>query len=154
MSQSPITQNKMTNSKQVIFELTDLKIIEVKGGDVLHAMKSSDSGFYGFEEAYFSLIDKNYVKAWKKHKKMTLNLIVPIGSIKFVLFNDKLSKFEIIEIGEKNYKRLTIKPNVWFGFKGIGQNKNLLLNLSNILHNPEETEILPIDSLNFNWSIN
>ncbi len=144
----------MNSSNQVLFELTDLKIIEVQGGDVLHAMKSSDSGFYGFEEAYFSFIDKNYIKAWKKHKEMTLNLIVPIGSIKFVLLNDKMSKFDIIEIGENNYKRLTIKPNVWFGFKGVGQNKNLLLNLSNIIHNPEETEILPIDSFDFNWSIN
>ena len=33
----------------------------------------------GFEEAYFSLIDKDAVKAWKRHKTMTLNLVVPLG---------------------------------------------------------------------------
>ena len=65
--------------------LTPLKIIPVPGGDVLHAMKYSDKGFTGFGEAYFSTIEPGIIKAWKRHRKMTLNLIVPFGAIRFTV---------------------------------------------------------------------
>ena len=56
--------------------LTPLKVINVLEGDVLHGMKCSDTGYSGFGEAYFSTIEPGMVKAWKRHHKMTLNLIV------------------------------------------------------------------------------
>ena len=49
--------------------LTPLKVIDVPGGDVLHGMKSSDSGYLDFGEAYFSEVEPGAVKAWKRHKK-------------------------------------------------------------------------------------
>ena len=69
--------------------LTKNKIISVDGGNVLHGLKSTDVGYDGFGEAYFSLVDKDYIKAWKRHKEMRLNLVVPIGRIRFVLFDDR-----------------------------------------------------------------
>ena len=39
--------------------VTPLSIINTKGGDVLHAMKSIDQGYLGFGEAYFSKADSN-----------------------------------------------------------------------------------------------
>ena len=41
----------------VIF--TPLSIIDTEGGDVLHAMKSGDPGFFGFGESYFSTIESD-----------------------------------------------------------------------------------------------
>ncbi|MFW5625378.1 MAG: dTDP-4-dehydrorhamnose 3,5-epimerase, partial [Campylobacter hyointestinalis] len=61
--------------------LTPLKQIYNPKGNIFHAMKNSDIGYLGFGEAYFSTIDQNKIKGWKKHTKMTLNLIVPIGEI-------------------------------------------------------------------------
>ena len=52
-------------------------------------MKETSAGYAGFGEAYFSQVDKGAIKAWKRHKKMTLNLLVPVGEIKFVLFDDR-----------------------------------------------------------------
>ena len=69
-----------------LYTLTPLRIIGVKGGDVLHAMKDTDDGFSGFGEAYFSSIEKGCIKGWKKHTNMTLNIVVPVGVIKFVFF--------------------------------------------------------------------
>ena len=69
--------------------LSPLKIIENPLGNVFHGMKSSDSGYSGFNEAYFSTINYNQVKPWKKHLKMTLNLIVPVGEIRFVLYDER-----------------------------------------------------------------
>ena len=67
--------------------LSPLKIIENPLGNIFHVMKSSDLGFMGFNEAYFSTINYNQIKPWKKHLKMTLNLIVPVGEIRFVLYD-------------------------------------------------------------------
>ena len=36
--------------------VTPLQQIEAEGGDVLHGMKQSDSGYTGFGEAYFSWV--------------------------------------------------------------------------------------------------
>ena len=67
--------------------VTPLKRISVTGGDVLHAMKKSDPGYVDFGEAYFSLVEFGTIKAWKRHLQMTLNLVVPIGEVQFVLMD-------------------------------------------------------------------
>ena len=61
--------------------LTPLRRIENPKGDIFHAMKASDTGFSGFGEAYFSTVNKSDIKGWKKHTKMTLNLIVVMGEV-------------------------------------------------------------------------
>ena len=73
----------------MVFLITPLKIIQVPGGDVSHAMKISDPGFAGFGEVYFSNIEPGVVKAWKRHRQMTLNLVVSVGAIRFVMFDDR-----------------------------------------------------------------
>ena len=67
---------------------SSLSIIDTNGGDVMHAMKKSDEGYSGFGEAYFSKIEPASIKGWKRHTNMVLNLIVPIGSVRFVLYDD------------------------------------------------------------------
>ena len=141
--------NKVTINEIIA---TPLRRIPVSGGDVLHAMKKSDNGFTGFGESYFSQIESNVVKAWKKHLKMTLNLIVPIGRVRFVFMdNDGLFREEII--GDGNYARLTVPPGIWFGFKGDYENTSLILNIANIEHSPEEIERKDISKIKYNWSI-
>ncbi len=127
-----------------------LNIIKVPGGDVYHGLKKSDLEFNGFGEAYFSSIYYKEVKAWKKHKRMTMNLIVPVGQVKFV-FKNEANLFTEYIIGENNYGRITVSPNVWFGFQGVSKNKSLILNLSNIIHSPEESEKVNMIDINYNW---
>jgi dTDP-4-dehydrorhamnose 3,5-epimerase len=129
--------------------VTPLKIIATIGGDVLHAIKSSDSGFMGFGEAYFSMIGHNQVKAWKLHTKMTMNLVVPVGSVDFVFFDSK--NFKTVRAGKDSYVRITVAPNIWFGFKGVGHENSLILNLANIEHDSIESKRLPIGDIQFNW---
>ena len=69
--------------------LTPLNIIPTPGGDILHALKRTEKSFTEFGEAYFSEIECMKIKAWKRHNKMTLNLIVPIGIIRFVVYDDR-----------------------------------------------------------------
>ena len=79
--------------------ITHLKRIHVSNGDVLHGMKKTDDGYTDFGEIYFSYILKNKIKAWKIHKKMTLNLTCIKGKIKIVLYiNPQKMKFLLIAL--------------------------------------------------------
>lgn len=139
---------------QVILDavlVTLLPRIPTAGGDVMHAMKQSDAGFTGFGEAYFSWLEAGAVKAWKRHSRMTMNLVVPVGRIRFVFFSEAYNVFRVEEIGTDRYVRLTVPPGIWFGFQGLEQTQNLLLNLSSIPHDPSEAERRNIDEINFDW---
>jgi dTDP-4-dehydrorhamnose 3,5-epimerase len=136
------------NVHQIV--VTPLKRLPVIGGDVLHGMRRTDPGFVGFGEAYFSMIDQGAVKAWKRHLRMTLNFLVPIGSVQFV-FIDNVGSIRKEVVGLDRYVRLTIPPGIWFGFKGLFEPYSLLLNLADIPHDPVEIERRAIDEFVFDW---
>lgn len=134
--------------------LTPLSIIKTPNGNVLHAMKKNDHGFNGFGEAYFSEIEPQAIKAWKRHKEMTLNLIVPTGAIRFVLLDDRINeegKIWQTVLSKDNYQRLTIPPMVWVGFQGVSNGNSMLLNIANITHSSDEVNVKDIKEINFNW---
>ena len=129
---------------------TSLERISLKGGDVLHAMKCTDPGFVDFGEAYFSLIDIDAIKAWKRHLRMTLNIMVPLGAVQFVFFDDQgLMREEVI--GLDRYVRLTIPPGIWFGFRGLVAPYSLLMNIADIPHDPAEIERKELGAFKFQW---
>ncbi len=117
----------------------------------MHILKKKELKKWNFKEAYFSKIKFNKIKAWKFHLKMTLNLVVPIGSVKFVFYSEKNKQFRTVKIGEKKYLRLTVPPKIWFGFKGIGRHESVILNLSNIEHNSKEILRLHKNKIKYNW---
>jgi dTDP-4-dehydrorhamnose 3,5-epimerase len=128
--------------------------IETIGGDVLHAMKQGDVGYAGFGEAYFSLVSHGAVKAWKRHTRMTLNLVVPVGQVRFVFYivdSVGVEKFRVEEIGQDCYARITVPPGIWFGFKGLSSPQSLVLNIASIPHDPNEVERLPVSNINYIW---
>jgi len=136
--------------------LTPLKQIVHPKGTVLHAMKKTDEGYAGFGEAYFSTVSCGEIKGWKMHTRMILNLVVPLGEIQFVIFDERSSssakgEFLSVTLSEHNYQRLTVPPGLWVGFKGIGENQNMLLNLASIEHDPLEAKKLALDYFNFDW---
>jgi len=130
--------------------LTPLKQVHHPKGDIFHAMKKSDVGFDGFGEAYFSTITQDDVKGWKKHTKMTLNLVVPVGEIEFVVYNDESRKFFSVKLSQNNYQRLTVKPNNWMAFKGLDKH-NILLNLASIEHDPSEALSIELNEIKYEW---
>jgi dTDP-4-dehydrorhamnose 3,5-epimerase len=118
-------------------------------------MKETSTGYAGFGEAYFSQVDRGAIKAWKRHKKMTLNLVVPVGEIRFVLFDDREvsnTKFQEVIISKDNYCRLTVPPMIWMGLQGLSDAGSMLLNIANIEHNPYEVDKRNIEQIEFNWN--
>jgi dTDP-4-dehydrorhamnose 3,5-epimerase len=81
---------------------------------------------------------------------MFMNIVVPFGNVRFVFFTDENSGFRIEEIGEDNYARLTVPPGIWFGFQSL-EPKSLVMNISSILHDPEEVDRLSVTKIKYNW---
>lgn len=135
--------------------LTPLSRIETIGGDVLHAMKQDDVGYAGFGEAYFSWVSAGAIKAWKRHTRMTMNVLVPLGQVRFVfrLVNaERGEEFRVEEIGTERYARITVPPGIWFGFQGLTAPQNLVLNIASIPHDPNEVERLALSDVKFDWN--
>lgn len=132
--------------------LSDLKIVKNSKGDILHALKASDDSFLNFGEAYFSEINYSEIKGWKRHTTATLNIIVPIGKIRFIIF-DKNAAINIMEVSLslQNFKRLTIPPGYWVAFKGEADSQNILINISDIEHDPFEAENKKLNEIQYNW---
>ena len=137
---------------------TPLNIFPGEKGAVLSAMRRDENGYNGFGEAYFSTVDQGEIKAWKKHKRVYCNLVVIEGEVKFNLFDDRQTSHTqnqnmSLSLSRNNYARLTIPPNIWFGFKGLGQN-NVILNMASLIYDPEEVINLPLNNTiiaNVNW---
>lgn len=142
-------------------DITSLKEIHDDRGSILHMLRNDSSNFVKFGECYFSEIYSGKVKAWKKHSKQTQNISVPVGRIKFVIYDQrKLSstkgKLLVIELGRPDkYNRITIPPELWYGFSCISKTTALLVNCADIPHNPKESEIINVkdSSIPYSWDV-
>ena len=120
------------------------QIVDSKGS-VLHMIKLSSPEFKNFGECYFSEINYNSIKGWKLHSKQTQNISVPSGTIKMVLYDyrkESPSFNNLIEINlgrPHNYFRITIPPGVIYGFKCLSSPNALLVNCTDIEHDPNES---------------
>ena len=137
--------------------LTPWKQIVNPKGDLFHAMKQSDNGYKSFGEAYFSTVIKDEIKGWKKHTIMVLNLIVPIGAVEFIIYDDRIdsstkNQFFSLILSQENYQRLTVPAGVWMAFRGIGEDLNMLLNIASIEHDPSEAISKQLTDINYTWN--
>lgn len=122
-----------------------LRQIVDERGKVMHMLRADAPHFREFGEIYFSMVNPGAVKAWHIHKTMILNYAVPVGQIKFVLYDNRgasPTKGEVQEIflGLDNYNLVVVPPLVWNGFKGIGAVPALVANCASIPHDPTEVE--------------
>lgn len=137
--------------------LHEEKQITVPKGNIFHAIKSNSDGFCGFGEAYFSQIEQGAIKGWKRHNRYTLNIVVPVGTIRFVIYDDRkespsYGQFEDIVISVKdNYKRLTVAPGLWMAFQGLGAGISMLMDIIPEIHNPDEADKCDLDKIKYNF---
>ncbi len=140
--------------------ITPLRRIPDDRGRIMHIMKSSDPDFHQFGEVYMSTVYPGVVKGWHIHDDMTLNYVVVKGMIKFALYDDRpesptFQKLQEVCFGEHNYVRVTVPPRVWNGFMGIGTEEAMVINFTDIPHDPNEIHRAdPHDShIPYNWKV-
>lgn len=116
-------------------------------GKIMHMLKETDPLFEKFGEIYFSTIHPNSVKGWQMYSEMTINYAVVAGSIKLVLYDERINSvtagnFMEIFLGQDNYYLVKIPPNVWNGFKAVGTETAIVANCSTIPHNQDSARRL------------
>jgi dTDP-4-dehydrorhamnose 3,5-epimerase len=136
--------------------LTPLRHIPGAAGAVMHALKRSAPGHAGFGEAYFSEIHEGAIKSWRRHSRVTMNLVVVRGQVRFVLHDDRAGsptagRFQDVSIGERNYARLTVPPGLWLSFRGEGPGTSLILDIIDEEHDPAEAETCELSAIGFSW---
>lgn len=120
-------------------------IIPNINGNIFHYIRSDEVDFKGFGECYISEIFPQKIKGWKCHKLQTQNIIVPAGRIKFVLYDSRIdsttkNKIQEVTLGlPNNFKRLTIPFGIWYSFKCISKDNGLIINFTDLPHNPNES---------------
>jgi dTDP-4-dehydrorhamnose 3,5-epimerase len=137
-----------------------LKQIPDERGKIMHMLKCTDPHFEKFGEIYFSIGLPGVIKAWHKHKTMTLNNAVISGRVKLVLYDDRKNsptKGELMElfIGEDNYCLVKIPPGIVNGYKTYGDKPAILANCATEPHDPNEIiRIDPFDNkIPYDWKL-
>lgn len=140
--------------------VTPLRQIPDERGKVMHMLRCDAPHFQTFGEIYFSCVWPGAIKGWHLHKIMTLNYAVPVGNIKFVMYDDRpesptFAKTVELFLGESNYCLVTVPPGVWNGFKGVGTQMALVANCATTPHDPGEiVRCDPFDPrIGYDWSI-
>jgi dTDP-4-dehydrorhamnose 3,5-epimerase len=91
---------------------------------------------------------------------MTLNYVVPMGNIKFVLYDPRPQSptFGVAQelfLGPDNYCLVSVPPMIWNGFKGIGDGTALVANCATLEHDPDELRrVDPFENdIPYDWNI-
>ena len=132
-----------------MIKIYNFKTIKNSKGNILKILSSKNKNFKKIKEVYFSYVKSGSIKAWKKHNKIYLNLLVIKGRVKFVFFDGK-ENFKNILISENSNKRIYIPSGIWFGFKGLNK-KNLILSISSGIANEDEISRKNIKDIKYNW---
>jgi len=139
-----------------------LKPIADERGWLMELLRSDWELFQRFGQAYLTAAYPQVVKAWHLHKKQTDNMACIKGMIKLVLYDDRQkseTKKEVQEfiIGEKNLMLLQIPPGIWHGFKVLGEEYALVVNIPTELYNykePDEHRLPPdTDRIPYDWKL-
>ncbi len=139
-----------------------LRFIPDERGYLMEMLRSDWEEYERFGQVYVTAAYPGVVKAWHYHELQTDHFVCVHGMAKIVLYDrreDSPTHGELNEffIGELNPRLIKIPPSVVHGFKGVGQDVALIVNVPTELYNyddpdehrlPYDTEEIPYD-----WSL-
>ena len=79
---------------------------------------------------------------------MLLNIVVPIGCIRFHFYNEDKTEYQNVKIGQYFYRRIIVFPKTWMAFTGL-DNRNVLLNVASRIHDVTEQNTLPLNAMKY-----
>jgi len=143
-------------------KLKDLKLIPDERGRLMEILRADDEWFEKFGQVYMTTAYPGVVKAWHYHKLQTDNMAVIKGMMKVVLYDareDSPTYEEVNEffLGEHNFKLIQIPKMVYHGFKCIGAEEAIVINIPTETYdykNPDEYRVDPYkNDIPYNWRL-
>jgi dTDP-4-dehydrorhamnose 3,5-epimerase len=120
------------------------KVFTDERGSLFHMLKASNSKL-PVGEIYFSSVLPGVDKGWKRHKRMWQRFAVPIGEIEFRFLDERPHSATIgqsysTRVSRNNHVLVTVPPGIWYSFRCTSLTEALIVNASDIEHDPSESE--------------
>ena len=139
-----------------------LRFIPDERGYLMEILRSDWTEYERFGQVYVTAAYPGVVKGWHYHKLQTDHFVCIHGMAKVVLYDrreDSPTFGEINEffIGERNPCLIKIPPSVVHGFKGVGQDVALIVNVPTELYDyddPDEHRLpYDTDEIPYDWGL-
>src|SRR5512143_1774611 len=127
-----------------------LRVIPDERGRLMEILREDDDIYMRFGQVYLTTGYPGVVKAWHYHKVQFDHFCVVKGMMKVVLYDSRdgsATKGEVDEffLGEHRPVLLRIPPLVYHGFKAIGTEEALLVNIPTEMYNRNEPDEYRVD---------
>jgi dTDP-4-dehydrorhamnose 3,5-epimerase len=138
-----------------------LRRIPDERGWLMEILRADDADLYErFGQVYVSATYPGVVKAWHYHKRQTDNFACIAGMVKLVLVDtreDSPTRGGVNEffIGDQNPAIVQVPNLVYHGWKCIGAEPSLVINVSTETYNyddPDEYRLEPHGTLPYDWT--
>jgi dTDP-4-dehydrorhamnose 3,5-epimerase len=141
-------------------KVKNLRVIADDRGRLAEILRIDDEIFEGFGQVYFTTAYPGVVKAWHAHRFQTDYITCISGMIKLVLYDERegsttYGQFEEFYIGIHNPILVKIPPMVWHGFKNIGLEEAIVINVITRPYdhkNPDEIRRPAHGDIPYDWS--
>ena len=122
-----------------------LPLIPDERGYLMEVLRSDWEEYDRFGQVYVTAVYPGVVKGWHYHRIQTDHFVCVTGMAKVVLYDgreDSPTCGEVNEffMGQQNPILLKIPPGVMHGFKGIGTEMTLIVNVPTELYNYDQPD--------------
>jgi len=131
-------------------KIKQLRIIPDERGRLMEILRADDEIFEKFGQVYMTTVYPGVVKAWHYHKKQDDHFSVVRGMMKLVIYDDRdgsPTRGEVNELflGDSNSILVKIPRGVYHGFKGIGIEETIVINVVTEPYNPKQPDEYRLD---------
>lgn len=137
-----------------------LRLIPDERGFLMEMLRSDWPEFQQFGQVYVTAVYPGVVKGWHYHKKQDDHFICVSGMAKVVLYDARegsATRGQVNEffIGQLNPMLVKIPRGVYHGFKGIGEEVALIVNVPTELYKYEDPDEFRVpahsDAIPYDW---
>jgi len=143
-------------------KIKKLRVIPDERGKLMEILREDDEIYEKFGQVYMTTAYPGVVKGWHYHKIQSDNMSVVKGMMKIVLYDSRdnsSTKCEVNEffVGVHNPVLVHIPPLVYHGFKCVGEEEAIVVNVPTEKYNynsPDEYRVDPHNNdIPYDWNL-
>ncbi len=128
-----------------------LRVLPDERGRLMEILRRDDECFTQFGQAYITTVYPGVVKAWHYHKVQHDNFAVVAGMVQIALYDARedsptRGEVNVFHVGIYNPMLIHVPPFVYHGFKNVGTDEAIVLNLPTEVYHynaPDEYRLDP-----------
>jgi dTDP-4-dehydrorhamnose 3,5-epimerase len=127
-----------------------LKVIPDQRGRLMEILRRDDPLFLEFGQVYITTAYPGVVKAWHYHKLQTDHLTTLTGMVQIALYDSREDspthgQVNVFYTGTHNPVLVQVPPLVYHGFKNVGLEEALILNVPTLPYRYDQPDEFRLD---------